>query len=150
MSTEMQTYQRLIVAVTLVLGASGAHAQSVEDPYMWLEDVDGNDAMKWVEARNQETVGILSEHPSFDTIFDTNLEILNSNERIPYVAIRGNYVYNFWQDATHEKGIWRRTTLADYISDDPVWDVVLDIDALAAEEEENWVWKGSSCLYPAY
>jgi prolyl oligopeptidase len=88
--------------------------------------------------------------PEFEEIRATNLRIYNSSERIPYISIRGDKLYNFWQDADHTRGIWRRTTLAEYRKDEPKWETVLDIDALAEAEDENWVYKGASCLPPEY
>src|SRR5690606_22383191 len=62
----------------------------------------------------------------------------------------GNFVYNFWQDSSHQRGIWRRTPLSEYQKSSPQWETLLDIDALASKEDENWVWKGSSCLPPEH
>ncbi|MDX1740169.1 MAG: hypothetical protein R3178_02710, partial [Rhodothermales bacterium] len=141
---------KIVCSVVLGLVLLPARAQETDDPFLWLEDVEGERALSWVETENEKTVEVLAAHPRFDEIYQTSLDILNSDERIPYVAIRGQFVYNFWQDAKNEKGVWRRTTLDDYVTDSPAWDVILDIDRLATEEGENWVWKGSSCLYPDY
>ena len=46
------------------------------------------------------------------------------------------------------RGIWRRTILDEYLKDSPAWDVVLDLDALAKAEGENWVWQGADFLQP--
>src|SRR5690606_9423077 len=77
-------------------------------------------------------------------------EILDSDERIPFVVKRGEYYYNFWRDAKHPRGLWRRTTLDEYRKDDPEWDVIIDVDALGEKEGENWVWHGVSMLRPDY
>ncbi len=74
--------------------------------------------------------------------------MLDADDRIPFVRRRGEYLYNFWQDADHPKGLWRRTTLAEYRRDQPGWEILLDVDALAAQEEENWVWQGAAALRP--
>ncbi len=120
------------------------------DPYLWLEEIDGREAMAWVEERNAATLETLKAHPKFDSLYAQVLRILNSNERIAYPAIRGEYLYNFWQDEEHVRGIWRRTSWASYLDGRPEWDVLLDIDSLAAAEDTNWVFKGSNCLPPAY
>ena len=78
------------------------------------------------------------------------LAILDSKERIPYVAKHGHYYYNFWRDEKNVRGLWRRTTLDEYRKPEPDWEVVLDLDKLAAQEKENWVWKGYAPLYPTY
>ncbi len=133
-----------------VLVATPLAAQQQDDLYLWLEEVEGPRALEWVGARSAETVAQLEAQPAFHDIYEQHLSILNSSDRIPYVWFSGEYVYNFWQDADHEKGIWRRTSLTDYLTPSPSWEVVLDLDALVAGEGENWVWKGANCLYPAY
>src|SRR3546814_18713881 len=57
---------------------------------------------------------------------------------------------NFWRDKTAVRGIWRRTTPESYRSAQPEWETVLDLDALADSENENWVWHGTQCLRPDY
>ena len=126
------------------------NSADVEDPYLWLEDVEGEDALTWVEAQNEQSVGYLESLGTFDALYDRNLEILNSDDRIASPGLRGDHVFNFWRDATNQRGLWRRTTLDDYISGDPDWDIILDLDALANAEGEDWVWKGASCLRPDY
>jgi prolyl oligopeptidase len=121
-------------------------AETEEDPYPWLEDVDGERALTWVRARNAETVQGLAQKPGFETLNTDIRKILDSSERIPYVTGRGGYLYNFWRDATHPRGLWRRTTLAEYRKPEPAWDVLLDLDALATSEQENWVWRDTDVL----
>ena len=70
-------------------------------------------------------------------------EILDAKDRIPGVVKRGDFLYNFWTDAEHERGLWRRTTLDSYRSEDPEWEILLDIDALNEAEGEDWVWHGA-------
>ncbi|WP_435811299.1 prolyl oligopeptidase family serine peptidase [Streptomyces termitum] len=120
-----------------------------EDPYLWLEDVDGEDALAWVAERNAETEAELTAAPGFDALADRLREVLDAVDRIPYTTRRGPHLYNFWQDADHVRGVWRRTTLEQYRKDDPEWDVLLDLDALAAAEDEKWVWAGAQVRRPA-
>ncbi len=126
------------------------NSADIEDPYLWLEDVEGEDALTWVEAQNEQSVGYLESLATFDGLYDRNLEILNSDDRIASPGLRGNHVFNFWRDANNQRGLWRRTTLDDYISGNPDWEIILDLDALAEAEGEDWVWKGASCLRPDY
>jgi prolyl oligopeptidase len=116
-----------------------------EDPYLWLEDVDSDRALSWVRERNAATEGAFTQTPEFQALDERLLAILDSDARIPYVTTIGRHVYNFWRDATHTRGIWRRTTLADYAEEEPSWETVLDLDALATAEGENWVWAGVQC-----
>ena len=119
------------------------------DPYLWLEEIDSPQVREWIAARNAETVGAL-EDARFAADRTAVLEMLNADDRIPGIGRRGQYVYNFWQDAAHPKGMWRRTTLDDYRKQEPAWDVLLDVDALARDEKEDWVWAGAGILPPDY
>ncbi|NDZ95095.1 S9 family peptidase [Streptomyces sp. SID6673] len=121
-----------------------------DDPYLWLEEVSGDQALDWVRAHNQPTVDELTSDERFSVLESETLEILDTDDRIPYVRRRGNHLYNFWRDAANPKGLWRRTTLESYRTDSPEWDVLIDVDALAAAEDENWVWAGATVLRPAY
>src|SRR5690606_13953136 len=101
-----------------------------DDPYAWLEDVEGTEALAWVRERNGEKAAELAATPSFAATKQRIRAILDSDEKIPDVTRRGDHLYNFWKDAEHERGIWRRTTLDSYRTDDPDWETVLDLDAL--------------------
>jgi len=118
------------------------------DPFLWLEEVAGERQLAWVRARNARAVAAVAENEPFETLEQRLLAILDSQEKIPHVRKIGDRYYNFWQDAAHPRGIWRRTTLADYRSPAPAWETVLDIDALGAAEGENWVWHGVRVLKP--
>nr|WP_040511133.1 prolyl oligopeptidase family serine peptidase [Gordonia soli] len=121
-----------------------------DDPYLWLEDVTGETALDWVRAHNQPTVDDLTASDRFAELQEQTLAILDTDDRIPYVRRRGEYLYNFWRDATNPRGLWRRTTLDSYLTETPNWDVLIDVDTLASIEDENWVWSGATMLYPDY
>ncbi|MFI1279539.1 prolyl oligopeptidase family protein [Streptomyces sp. NPDC020858] len=123
---------------------------SDEDPYLWLEDVSGESALAWVRERNAETVDALTGAPGFKVLEQEMREVLDDDGRIPYVVRRGPHLYNFWQDADHVRGLWRRTTLEEYRTDRPAWEVLLDLDALAEAEDEKWAWAGSRVLAPEH
>ncbi|WP_298455114.1 prolyl oligopeptidase family protein [uncultured Cellulomonas sp.] len=118
------------------------------DPYAWLEDVEGADALAWVRERNADALDRLAESPGFTDIRREVLEVLDSDAKIPMVGRAGEHLYNFWRDAEHERGVWRRTTLDQYRTDDPAWETLLDLDALSAAEGESWVWHGAQVLRP--
>jgi prolyl oligopeptidase len=113
------------------------------DPYLWLEDVEAEQSLDWVRSQNAVSQRELEARPEFETIRTRLLSIMNSEARIPYVEKRGDHYYNFWRDATHERGLWRRTTLESYRTENPDWETVLDVDALGAQENENWVFGGA-------
>ena len=120
------------------------------DPYLWLEEVQGEKPLAWARERNAQARQRLEAWPEFGATKDKLREILDSRDRIPMVARRGAFLFNFWRDAANPRGLWRRTTLAEYQKAQPAWETLLDLDALAKSENENWVWGGSTCLGPAY
>ncbi|MFP5374599.1 MAG: prolyl oligopeptidase family serine peptidase [Gammaproteobacteria bacterium] len=127
-----------------------AMAATAADPWLWLEDVTGERALDWVRERNARTEAELAATPGFQALEAQIRAILDSEDKIPAVQKIGPYYYNFWKDARHERGIWRRTTLEEYRKARPRWETVLDVDALNAAEGENWVWQGAQCLKPEY
>jgi prolyl oligopeptidase len=117
--------------------------QNQTDPYIWLEDVEVERSLEWVRAQNAVTQAELEARPEFETIRSRLLSIMNSEARIPYLEKHGDHYYNFWRDATHERGLWRRTTLESYRTENPDWETVLDLDALGTLEHESWVFGGA-------
>jgi prolyl oligopeptidase len=135
-----------MLLLTLSLGTLAADT----DPWLWLEEVEGEKALSWAKEQNALSTAAIEAVDVFKPIHDRSLEIYDSEERIPSPTIRGDYVYNMWQDSEHERGIWRRTSLASYRRADPEWETVIDIDALVEAEGESWVFDGASCLPPNY
>jgi prolyl oligopeptidase len=140
----------IAVASMSVNVSQAAPAAPSDDPYLWLEDVEGAKALEWVKAQDAESQGELESKPEFNAIHERLLAIYNSRERIPYVAKRGPWLYNFWQDENAPRGVWRRTTLEEYRKPTPAWEVLVDLDRLSAAEGVKWVWKGVTCLAPEY
>ena len=118
------------------------------DSHLWLEEVEGTEALAWVTAQNTRTLAELEADPRYAGFEKAALDVLNSSERIPYGMVRDGLVYNFWQDDVNVRGLWRRTTLASYKTETPVWETILDFDKLAADEGKNWVYKGADCFRP--
>lgn len=124
--------------------------RDADDPYRWLEDLDSPDAMRWVTDRNAETLSALGG-AGLERTRDAVREVLDNKDRIPYPGWHGDgFYYDFWRDADHPRGIWRRTTLEQYRRDQPEWDVLLDIDALNRAEDENWTWSWATVLPPSH
>ena len=119
-----------------------------DDPYLWLEEVDGAQARAWVEGRNRITETELEAQPSYTALRARLRAVLDSTEKIPYAGCHAGLLYNFWRDAVHARGIWRRTTLDEYRKGAPAWETIIDLDLLAREEGENWVWGGVTWLEP--
>ncbi|MCI5143910.1 MAG: S9 family peptidase, partial [Candidatus Electrothrix sp. ATG1] len=122
--------------------------KQIDDPYLWLEEVSSEKALAWARERNRESLGELGRSDRFQGLQQRFLEILDSEDKIPYLWKIADHYYNFWRDAQHPCGFWRRTSLAEYRKDQPAWETVLDLDALARSEKENWVWHGATVLQP--
>lgn len=118
------------------------------DPFLWLEEVEGDKALAWVGGQNERSLKVLKGDPRFEDLQAKALDILQATDRIATPSFRKNRITNFWQDEINVRGLARRTTLESYLSATPKWETVLDIDALAKAENANWVFKGSSCLLP--
>ena len=118
------------------------------DPHLWLEEVHGEAALAWVRERNAHARAALDAHPDFTVMRERIRAVLDARDRIPAVTRRGDWLYNFWQDAGNPRGVWRRTSLDQYRLPDPAWDTLLDLDALGRAEGENWVWGGATVLRP--
>lgn len=123
---------------------------AASDPFLWLEEIDSPEALAWVRARNAPTRDFLTADPRFARIRDDLRAIATAKDRIPEVALRGEWVYNLWQDETHVRGLWRRARVESFRAPDACWEVLLDLDELGRAEGESWVWKGASCLGPDY
>ena len=139
-------------AVMLLAGAGvgGAAAQDSDDPFLWLEDVEGDAALDWVRARNAESLAELEADPNFAPMYEEAKAILTSTARIPDGQIHNGAVYNFWQDDAHVRGVWRRASVDSYRSGEPEWETLIDFDALAEQEGENWIHGDIACLSPEY
>jgi prolyl oligopeptidase len=118
-----------------------------EDPYLWLEEIEGERAIAWVREHNARSLGALQGDPRYAQLHADALALANSRDRLPLGGIHDGYYYNFWQDETHVRGIYRRARVAEFARNgNPNWEVVFDVDAVAAAENANWVFKGMDCL----
>lgn len=125
--------------------------ETVEDPYRWLDEVEGEEALAWVAAHNEQTLEALRAHSAFDSIYQKNLEIEHrAQERARPPDVMGEYAYELWQDEEHERGLWRRTTLDSYLTGDPAWETLLNVDSLAEAEGQDWVFSVGKCLPPEF
>jgi prolyl oligopeptidase len=138
----------LLIALMTAIPATADPAETPADPHLWLEEVTGETQLAWVRERNAESMRALTSGPAFPALERRILAILDSKERIPAVTKIGDRYYNFWRDAANPRGLWRRTSLDEYRKPEPAWETVIDVDALAKAEGENWVWHGATVLEP--
>ncbi|MGQ0836728.1 MAG: prolyl oligopeptidase family serine peptidase [Gammaproteobacteria bacterium] len=134
---------------TILVAAATAAGVAAIDPFLWLEDVEGERAIEWVRAQNERSLAELTKDARYERFYTKALAIAEDKSRIPNGTLRAGWIYNFWQDDEHVRGIWRRTPVASYRKPSPEWQVLLDVDALAKVEEKNWVFKSVTCLPPA-
>ena len=138
---------RHAVLALLLLALRGT-ACAAEDPFLWLEDAHGDRAMAWVRQQDARSLGVLKADPRYRGFFEAALAIGQAQDRVPEPTQLAGAITNFWQDAEHVRGIWRRADLASYRAPAPKWQTLLDVDRLAASEHANWVYKGADCLEP--
>ena len=150
MKTWILLFYVLVMANANLVNGDTERSQNTSDPFLWLEEIEGKQALEWVHARNRECFDELQSDDRYEKFLAQSESLLNAKDRIPYGSIRGKFVYNFWQDSKNVRGIIRRTSLESYRSITPKWETVLSIDELAKAEKENWVYKGSSWLTPNY
>lgn len=128
-------------------GGAGPAPEPV-DENIWLEDIYGEQPLAWVREQNARTEDLL-EDAQYADLEGSILEVLDSTDRIAMVGKHGDWYYNFWKDRDNPKGLWRRTSWESYRGGSPEWDILLDVDALAASEGEEWVFHGANFLRPA-
>ncbi len=139
----MKTFR---IAALVAAASLAVPALAEDDPFLWLEDVEGEQALDWVRGQNAETFEELTENSLYEKLYEEALAILNSDARIPEGQIIGDEFHSFWQDEQYVRGVWRRTPLASFVTGDPDWSIVLDIGELADAEDINWVYSGIDCL----
>jgi prolyl oligopeptidase len=138
----------LLLALPFLMLAGAADA--VDPPPAFLDQIEGRQALDWVHAQNKRSLAVLQGDPRYAGLRAKALALAEAKDRIAMPEFVGQAVYNFWQDPSHVRGIWRKTDFDSYRTGKPVWTTVLDLDALAARDHANWVWKGADCEAPAY
>jgi len=134
----------------LTLFVTSQFIQAQQDKFQWLEDINGQKSMEFVNAQNKATIERLSKEKDYQSIYEKSLEIYNSSDRIALPDIKGKYVYNFWKDKDHERGIWRRCLLTNYTNGKFEWETLIDLDEMSKKDNIKWVFKGADGLYPSF
>lgn len=127
-----------------------APEQALGDSFLWLEEIEGSKSLDFVKNENQKTFSAIKSDPHYKQLEIDIRKIALADDRMPWAYQLGSSLFNFWQDKKNVRGVWRKTSYKSYVSKNPVWENVLDLDQLSMIENENWVWKGSHCLPPEY
>ncbi|SMF77616.1 prolyl oligopeptidase family serine peptidase [Allosphingosinicella indica] len=140
----------LALAAILALAAA-APAASSDDPYLWLEEIEGAKALDQVKTWNAATEALLTKSPGYEQDRTRARAILDDEQQIalPEDVIGAN-VTNIWRDAKNPRGLWRVASLDSYAAGKPQWRTLIDVDALGKAEGKSWVWHGANCLAPEY
>lgn len=151
MSKVQSSLRMAALAALIAVGASSCSSRGeAEDPYLWMEEIQGERALAWAREENERSLPVLEADPRFQPMKSEALAILTSRARIPSGSIHNGAVYNFWQDDEHVRGLWRRAPVAGFVAGSPQWQTLIDYDALAARDGMNWVAKSIACLSPEY
>ncbi len=141
---------KLTLGIVMSAAITSAGTAQDQDPYIWLEDVEGQRALEWVGERNKHSLGVLEADDRFTGLMEGALRDYNADDKIAYGRLLGGSVHNFWQDEKNVRGIWRRASLRSYKAGKPRWVTLMDLDQVAHDEDENWVLKGRKCLAPDF
>jgi prolyl oligopeptidase len=143
-----------VLAFELLRGMSAEAAPASED-LAWLEQAQGERALKWARAETARSVRELTQDPNHQQYYKAALAIAQDKNRIPAAtALEGwlydGWVYNRWIDSSHPRGLLRRARVDSYESANPVWQAVLDVDALARREGRQWELSQLDCAPPRH
>jgi prolyl oligopeptidase len=137
------------LALSCSFGAVAAAQES--DPYLWLEDIEGEKALGWVKQENAATDALVVNRPGFEADRKRARDILDDDRQIAMPGgVMGDMIVNFWRDAANPRGLWRQSPLDAWLAGKPEWTTLIDVDALGKAEKQSWVWHGAECLAPTY
>ena len=74
--------------------AQAAMPNELDDPNLWLEEVDSARALDFARAASTRTLSELRDRKEFAQIRDEVRDVLDSRERIAHVAAHGDHLYN--------------------------------------------------------
>ena len=114
-----------------------------DDPWLWLEEVEGARASAWVERQNARTLAAFGG-PQVEADATTLAAILDRPDKIPFIGRRR-------PAGSTTSGPTRRIRAASggaprrraSAATTPDWEVLIDLDALAIAEGEDWIWGGA-------
>ena len=141
----------LAAALAFAPTAIAAQDTDADDPYIWLEEIQGERALAKVDQWNADTEAVLTDQPEYPLAKAWAKQILDDTRQIALPdAIQGDMVTNLWRDADNPRGLWRIASLESYMAGAPEWRVLIDVDKLGEDEGQSWVWHGANCLAPDY
>ncbi len=141
----------LAAALAFASTAIAAQDTDADDPYIWLEEIQGERALAKVDQWNADTEAVLTDQPEYPLAKAWAKQILDDTRQIALPdAIQGDMVTNLWRDADNPRGLWRIASLESYMAGAPEWRVLIDVDKLGEDEGQSWVWHGANCRAPEY
>ncbi len=149
-ANEIRGQRPMIARVIATLLTGVLLMGAAPDPYAYMEEMEGAQALAFARAENARSLPQLQNDPRYASLYADALKIATAKDRIAGVGFAGDgSLRDFWQDTDHVRGLWRTTTLASYRTGAPRFRTLIDLDALAKAEKANWVWHGAACLPPA-
>jgi prolyl oligopeptidase len=136
----------LVAGVALAVGV--ACSERTPDEELWLEQSAGERALTWAAEHSERTLAALGADPRFARYEAEAAAILTDPERLALASPMGDHVYNYWQDRKHPHGVWRRSPIDAYLSGKPVWQTLIDLDALSESDGQAWFLAGTRCRLP--
>lgn len=140
-------FQSVFVLLLFIHHVGLSQDQQVDD-YLWLEEVESEKSLEWVRSQNAISDNTITNHPLFEPLRAKYIEASNDKDKIVYPTLVGDYVYNLWQDEVNERGLWRRMSKTDFMTQKTAWETVLDIDELSKKENKMWMFAGATWLQP--
>ncbi len=112
---------------------------------LWLDDTYSKRALGWVAKERARTLKTLKADRRFAALQKDAETVLTDASRLHEVDLMAGAAYEYWQDREHPLGLWRRTSVEAYFAGAPVWETVIDVDALGKAEGRKWIFAGASC-----
>lgn len=125
------------------------------DEFSYLEDGAGQKTQEWVRTQNSRTLDRLEKDPRFQRNIQLALRASDPVDSAGLiqkwrgVMIARDWVYQFWNDSTNPRGLWRRASLASFRAKKPEWQALVDFDQLSKAEGEPLAWISPCIISPS-
>lgn len=146
MQLKSTTLIAAIFAVTFHFAiATTAVAQPSDHGETYLDDTYGKRALDWVSKEHSQTMQTLKADPNFENFQRDAAKILTDPTRLDGIRMTPGYILQYWQDQKSPMGVWRRTPQSAWLAGTPIWQTLIDFDALGRAEGRRWIFGGADC-----